>query len=250
MKSIIPNTLTLFNLFFGCIAIVFMFRGAYQFVWICAFIAGVGDALDGMVARWLKVDSELGKQLDSLSDVVASGVLPGIILFILLEESLLKHFGQSSGANHELLTFLAFPAFFVPAFAALRLAKFNLDEGQSDHFVGMPTPAGMVFVIGLLMVIKTNSFGLADILSHPAILYFFIIAISYLFISKIHVFNIKFKGRKWEGNELKISYLALCLFLITWGILSGEWIGVPLGIVIYILISVFMHFFPKKQKLI
>ena len=205
IKKHIPNTITCCNLISGCIAIAYAFSGKIEisFTWI--IIGAVFDFFDGMSARLLKVSSPIGKELDSLADIVTFGVAPSTILFsklgIMSYPSLLE----------SLRGILPFIAYIMAAFSALRLAKFNLDERQTLGFIGLPTPANALFWGSLLI-------GLGKIIdSSPLMCIFIIVGIfisSWLMVSEIPMFALKFKEWGWKKNQIKYIFLLTCIPLI------------------------------------
>lgn len=219
----VPNLLTLANLFCGCLAVVFAFTGKLHYVPYCIIAAAVADFLDGMVARWFKSNSALGIQLDSLADMVSFGLVPGIVLFHLL--------GQAWGSDATLG--LTTPAFMLTLFSALRLAKFNIDTRQTTGFLGLPTPSSTLFVVGLLFWQQNNFMGAAQWLQNPWLLYGIVIVISYLLISELPMFSLKFKNKGWEGNEQQ--WLGISLSFILLGLFNGS--AISLSIILYILWS-------------
>ena len=205
IKKHIPNTITCCNLISGCIAIVYAFSGKIEisFTWI--IIGAVFDFFDGMSARLLKVSSPIGKELDSLADIVTFGVAPSTILFsklgIMSYPSLLE----------SLRGILPFIAYIMAAFSALRLAKFNLDERQTLGFIGLPTPANALFWGSLLIGLGKR------IDSSPLMCIFIIVGIfisSWLMVSEIPMFALKFKEWGWKKNQIKYIFLLTCIPLI------------------------------------
>ena len=205
IKKHIPNTITCCNLISGCIAITYAFSGKIEisFTWI--IIGAVFDFFDGMSARLLKVSSPIGKELDSLADIVTFGVAPSTILFsklgIMSYPSLLE----------SLRGILPFIAYIMAAFSALRLAKFNLDERQTLGFIGLPTPANALFWGSLLIGLGKR------IDSSPLMCIFIIVGIfisSWLMVSEIPMFALKFKEWGWKKNQIKYIFLLTCIPLI------------------------------------
>ena len=205
IKKHIPNTITCCNLISGCIAIEYAFSGKIEisFTWI--IIGAVFDFFDGMSARLLKVSSPIGKELDSLADIVTFGVAPSTILFsklgIMSYPSLLE----------SLRGILPFIAYIMAAFSALRLAKFNLDERQTLGFIGLPTPANALFWGSLLIGLGKR------IDSSPLMCIFIIVGIfisSWLMVSEIPMFALKFKEWGWKKNQIKYIFLLTCIPLI------------------------------------
>ena len=238
MKQHLPNAITLLNLFLGCCAMSSLFYGqftaAFGFILACI----LADYIDGLVARALGVHSELGKQLDSLADMVSFGVVPGAIFYQLL----LIGLGLEEAKN---LQYAALPAFILSAFSGLRLAKFNLDTRQGEGFIGLPTPSSTLFTAGLLLIYQQDSFGLASLVTAPAFLYLCIGLLSFLLIAEIPMFNFKFKSFKWKGNEIKFTFVAIALAAL---LLARE-AAFSIVILLYILFSFFRYLAPKGKTL-
>jgi CDP-diacylglycerol--serine O-phosphatidyltransferase len=224
----IPNILTLINLFFGCVALVFAFSFNLAFVPYCTFISLVADFFDGFSARAFKTNSELGKQLDSLADVVSFGVVPAVVVFQLLWQ----YYESTNTTEWRQLIFSA-PALLIALFAALRLAKFNIDTRQSDGFIGLATPAATIFVVGVLLIFLGNSYQLSEVIFKPVFLYSITIALCYLMISEIPMFSFKFKRYGWKGNELRYLFLIAAIALLA--VLNV--VAIPVIIILYILFS-------------
>lgn len=199
MKKNIPNAITLVNLFCGCCALVCVFNEMFVPAFWFLFTGGLADYADGFVARYLDVHSVLGKELDSLADMVSFGVVPGAILYTLISSH-----PMAEDYTYENLNLMAVPAFLVTLFSCLRLAKFNLDTRQSEDFIGLTTPAVCMFVTGLMLIYEMDSFGMADMVYHPYILYPTIIILSYLLVAELPMFSMKFKGMKWADNERRV----------------------------------------------
>ncbi len=201
MKKHIPNLVTLTNLFCACCTLVALFDRHFPLAALWLSIGLAADFLDGAVARALRVKSELGKQLDSLADMVAFGVVPGAMFYVLLHDSL-------SNKN------LAFAGFVVTIFACLRLAKFNLDARQSLSFIGLPTPAAAIFTMSFMLINHWNTLGLKDWIAHPAFLLSAIAGLSLLMVSEIPMFSLKFEHFKWRGNQIKFIFAAMTVVLL------------------------------------
>ncbi|MBC7775559.1 MAG: CDP-diacylglycerol--serine O-phosphatidyltransferase [Phycisphaerae bacterium] len=206
----LPNALTLANLFCGCCALLHTFYWQPEMAALFTLGSFVFDYLDGMVARALKVSSPLGKELDSLADVVSFGVVPGAILYRLLsgDISITAAFGNS------LVEIYALPAFILSAFSALRLAKFNLDTRQANYFIGLSTPACTVFVLGLALTAHHNRFGLKDMIENQWFLYGLVGLLSWLLVSEIPMFGMKIKRFDWKSNVFNLAFLALFAVLV------------------------------------
>ena len=248
MKNI-PNLFTLLNLIFGCIAIVFILQtgesiivmentGATQVYmpekiwWGALFIFGAAiiDFLDGFLARLMRANSEMGKQLDSLSDVVSFGVAPGLILYQLLR---LGYAQEPNGLNVSILALL--PAFIFTASVAWRLAKFNLANNQSYNFKGVPSPAAGLLIASFPLIILYEYFNIQSLFINTWFLYAVILIVSYLILSKRTFMAIKFTDFSLKNNLLKYILLSLALILI----LFLQWFAVPVIFIMYIIISAF-----------
>jgi CDP-diacylglycerol--serine O-phosphatidyltransferase len=246
MKQI-PNLFTLLNLVFGCIAIVFILQNGFivvtdangqqlldipEKVWIASLfigLAGVVDFFDGFMARMFKVSSAMGKQLDSLADVVSFGVAPGMILYQMLRLS----FAQGPDGLDTPFIWPAM-AFILPAAAAYRLAKFNLDTSQEYHFKGVPTPA-VGLVIASLPVIywKTDMSWVQTILLNKVFIITHIIGLSLLMVSNIPILSFKFRDYTIKNNLPK--YLLLLIGIIS--VIFLGWLAVPVIFISYVLVS-------------
>lgn len=217
----LPNLLTLSNLLCGCFALLYTLYGQPEQAAWCTFGCFLCDYADGMTARALKISSPLGKELDSLADVVSFGVVPGAMLYQLLG-------GNSAGV-------VALPAFVLTAFSALRLAKFNLDTRQTNYFLGLSTPACTVFVLGLTLANHQNSLGVGDLLAaHNWLIYPLIAALSALLVSEIPMFGMKIKSLDWRSN---LPVLVALLVVTGLFVLLGS-LALSAGIVFYIVCSV------------
>ena len=225
MKKHIPNTITCCNLISGCVAITFALYGnpAMALLWIVA--GAVFDFFDGMVARLLHVSSPIGKELDSLADVVTFGVAPSAILFFQLGVM------EYPSIAEPLRCVLPYAAFLMAAFSALRLAKFNLDERQTTSFIGLPTPANALFwaslIVGGTSLIESSKWML------PFLLVMMLVS-CWLLVSELPMFALKFKQWGWKGNEVKYLFVATsALLLAIFGVP-----GIALVIAWYVLLSV------------
>ena len=228
MKKHIPNTITCCNLISGCIATYFAFAAAFELALLFIVLGAVFDFFDGMVARLLHVSSPIGKELDSLADDITFGFAPSAILFTWIGDNMA--FGEP--------VFIIFPfmAFIMAAFSALRLAKFNLDERQALGFIGLPTPANALFW-GALIV--GGSDWLSDIPMAPFVVLLASFVSSYLLVSEIPMFALKFKTWGWKGNEVKYIFLLTCIpMLLLPLILLQSIIGLAAVIAWYVILSV------------
>jgi CDP-diacylglycerol--serine O-phosphatidyltransferase len=246
MKQI-PNLFTLLNLFFGCIAIVFIFQNGVRIVydesgtqlieippqiWMASLFIGIAaviDFVDGFVARLFKATSEMGKQLDSLADLVSFGVAPGLIVYEFLR---LSYSGQPNGVEVSMAYLL--PAFIIPCAAAYRLARFNLDTTQQYGFKGMPAPAaGLLIASFPLLYWFSKNATVVDLLQNKWFWYMVIVVISLLMVSKLPLMALKFKDFSIKNNLPKIILLiAAVLSAVFLG-----WLAVPVVFILYILLS-------------
>jgi CDP-diacylglycerol---serine O-phosphatidyltransferase len=235
MKKHIPNALTLLNVFCGACAIVSIlndrFTEGVAFLVVCL----IADFLDGFTARLLNVKSEMGKELDSLADMVSFGVVPAAILYKLLKANVGFTFGEQP--NYPLL------AFIITAFSCYRLAKFNLDTRQTESFIGLNTPTNTLFYVGLLFIKMRHFDVLEDLtVNNSLFLYALIPVSSYLLISEIPMFSLKIKGFKWAGNEALFVFVALAVVL---SVLMQE-AAIALLVVLYVVVNVVSNVVLKK----
>jgi len=221
----IPNSVTCLNLFSGCIATVMAFESEYELAMLFIVLSAVFDFFDGMLARTLHAYSKIGKELDSLADDVSFGVAPSVLVFSLFKEVQYPLFLQGVEA------YIPFLAFAISVFSALRLAKFNVDERQTTSFIGLPVPANALFWGSL--VVGAHSFLISD--SFNAIYLFILVAIfSYLLVSEIPMFSLKFKNLSWKDNKVSFIFLLVCIPLLAFLKVTGF----AAIIVWYILLSV------------
>ncbi len=235
IKDHIPNTLTLTNMLAGILSIYMAMKGDLVTASYLIFIAAVFDFLDGFAARLLNAYSEIGAQLDSLADLVSFGLAPGFILFNMIN---ISH-GQP-GNTASSTTFMPFLGFIIPLFAALRLAKFNIDDKQQNSFLGIPTPA-VAILIASYPLIKSY-------LYHDRGLYYMIVtntyfltatafAMSFLMVVPLPMFAFKFKNYGWRDNKVKYVFLAFSLILI----LIFKSVAIPVIIAFYLLLSLVFY---------
>jgi CDP-diacylglycerol--serine O-phosphatidyltransferase len=241
MRKQIPNLLTLLNLLSGCIAITLAFQGRFTGVAIAVLIAALFDFLDGMAARLLNAYSPLGKELDSLADMVSFGVAPASTLFVFLRDGLLGHGGTLvtdgsllSGGS-PLFTIIPYLAFIIPLFSAYRLAKFNIDERQTRSFLGLPTPANGLFWVsycqGIHTLLPAGGQGLLYITLA------FLILLTPLMVTELPMFSLKMDRFVVKGHERQLLLTVLVIaFVALWG-----FVGIAMGILAYILLSLIPH---------
>lgn len=242
MKAKIPHLLTLCNLFSGCIATVFAMQNELEWAALFVFIGIFFDFFDGLVARQLNAQSELGIHLDSLADMVTSGLVPGIVMFQLFSMSHTggwnavswqdAHFGEGLP---ELDSLLPFFGFLITLASAYRLAKFNTDEDQLESFKGLPTPANALLVLSLpLILLYQGNDYLNNIILNPWFLVGHTLLSSYLLNSNIELFALKFKDWSFKPNALRYIFLILSLVLL----LTIGFLAVPVIVALYIISSI------------
>ncbi len=222
MKRHIPNALTCANLLCGCVGIVEVFHN--NMLLSCALIglAAVFDFFDGFAARLLKVSSPIGKELDSLADMVTFGLLPAVIIYQLLVRAV-------PGVEDLWIPNLAF---IIAVCSALRLAKFNIDPRQSDSFIGVPTPANALLIASLPFILR-NYPGWEPLIVNTTNLLVFSALMSFLLVVELPLFALKFKSFGWAGNEVRYGFLLGSLVLL---VLLG-FLAVPLVVALYVLLS-------------
>lgn len=256
MKQI-PNIFTLLNLFLGCIAIVYALQTDSIYIFqndeylssfnipeklaiapFFIFAAAVVDFLDGFVARLFKATSEMGKQLDSLADVVSFGVAPGVILYQLLRMSYMR---EENGLNVSMIFLL--PAFLVSCAGAYRLARFNIDTSQSYGFKGVPIPAIGILIASFPLILHYSSSTpvINTLFVNKWVLYGIIIVVSWLMVSTLPIMALKFSDFSLKNNIPKLILLVVTILAA----LFFKWLAVPIIFVVYILLSLLLN---KKQS--
>lgn len=231
MKRHLPNALTLTNLFFGCLAVLSVSRGYFEYLPVYIFGSLLADFGDGWLARKLKVKSDIGLQLDSLADMVTFGLTPGVVMVQLLTLA-----WQSKGVAEPSFWLIA-PGLFITLFSALRLAKFNIDERQTEGFLGLATPADTAFIVGLLLIATSQNVHLKSFVLNPYLLYSIIILCCFLLVSEIPMFSLKFSNYKFKGNITRYLFLLISSVLLVWlGWKSASYI-----ILVYISLSLILN---------
>jgi CDP-diacylglycerol---serine O-phosphatidyltransferase len=217
MLKHVPNFLTCCNLVCGCLGIIFLFEGntiptAYFVLAACIF-----DFFDGFAARLFKANSPIGKELDSLADMVSFGALPSLFMY--------KTLALSSPAA----SYLPYIGLLIAVCSALRLAKFNIDETQSDSFKGLPTPANAIFITTLPFLTQP----VFAAVHQPIVLSIITIIFSLFMVSRFDLFALKFKNFSWADNKIRFTFLLLSVFLVAF----LHWAALPLLILLYIAMS-------------
>lgn len=243
----LPNILTLANLFSGCIAIAFILNAqpfvneiAGQQYWVNTvpqayyaslfiFMAALFDLLDGMAARWLGVFSPLGKDLDSFADLVSFGVAPAMILYKMLWAA---YMAEPRAIDVSIIALM--PAFILPCFSALRLAIFNRSEENQNSFTGVPTPAIGLFVASFPLINLYNPLGIGFALQNKWLLYFIILLLSWLMVSKLQLFTLKFSNFSIKKYWAQMVWLALSLIALPF----LKTLAIPFSFLLYITLSI------------
>ncbi|MGV3631609.1 MAG: CDP-alcohol phosphatidyltransferase family protein [Bacteroidota bacterium] len=252
----IPNLLTACNMLSGILSILLALSGRVDLAPYPIFLGAVLDFLDGFAARLLKQQGELGKQLDSLADMITFGLAPGVMMFVLLlltnQETRMVgnsfNFGVSFAMNNT-IGFWAFAAFIIPFFSMFRLAKFNIDTRQSDSFIGLPTPANTLFFCTFPLVMSedltggTLEYRVSEFIFHPVVLITIIIIMSLMLVAELPLFSLKFKHFKWKGNEIRYVFLITCSLLIP---LTLYW-SLGIIIILYLILSIVENLLKAKK---
>jgi len=236
IKKHIPNSITLLNLLCGCIAMVFVsksdFEMAFYFVCLGIFL----DFFDGFFARLLKVSGPLGLQLDSLADMVTSGLVPGYVMFFMLSNS------QHEISASPLLPYLGF---IITMGSCYRLAVFNIDTRQTNSFIGLPTPANALFILSLPLVLKySDSLVMLEVLTNQWVLMAIILFSAYILNAEIPLFSLKVKKFSFKHNALQIVFLSFSFLLLVF----FQYAGIPLIIISYVLLSIVSNKFLLDEK--
>ncbi|MHC1708277.1 MAG: CDP-diacylglycerol--serine O-phosphatidyltransferase [Bacteroidales bacterium] len=212
----IPNIITSLNLLAGCTGIAMLMQGQIYYATVFIFIAVIFDFLDGTAARLLNSKSELGKQLDSLADVVSFGVLPGLIMYRLLDHAVDFQYPEVSW-----MLILPYLALLIPVASAIRLGRFNLDTRQSENFIGLPTPANALFLAGLPLLLTSHGLigkiimlKLMNFLFDPFLLAAICLLSAIMLNAEVPLFSLKFKNFSWKENNYKYILLVICIILL------------------------------------
>ncbi len=227
MKRYIPNTVTCLNLFSGCIGVLLLLKGDYNGALYCVIASGIFDFFDGFLARMLHVKSLIGKELDSLADVVSFGFLPGVLMYTLL----LKVTGHG---------YLPYLGFLITIFSALRLAKFNLDKRQASDFIGVNTPMNTFLILSLPFIGDRYP----EYILNTYVLLLITMVSSLLLVSELKLFSMKLTSVTWRDNKFK--YLFLIVSVLAFAVLKV--MAVPLIFVLYLVFSR-LHFSQDPNKI-
>ena len=222
-KKYIPNIITLLNLFCGCIAIIFVTQKNFQLAFFFVSLGIFLDFFDGFFARLFQVSSPLGLQLDSLADMVTSGLVPGFTMFVLL-------------ANFDIETpeFFPYLGFVITLGACYRLANFNIDVRQSDSFIGLPTPANALLILSVPLILEEDNYHfISELLTSTWFLLLLTALSTFMMNAEIALFSLKIKKLNFKDNSLQIVFLLLSILLLFF----FHFLGVALVILMYVLLS-------------
>jgi CDP-diacylglycerol--serine O-phosphatidyltransferase len=235
IKKHIPNLITLLNLFSGCIALVYASEENFEMAFFFVCLGIFFDFFDGFFARLLNVSSPLGLQLDSLADMVTSGVVPGFVMFKMLTNSV---------SSDPSLIYLPYLGFIITLGSCYRLANFNIDTRQTDSFIGLPTPANAIFILSLPLILKnTDSLILLELLTNCWVLIIVTLVSAFILNAEIPLFALKIKKFNFKDNLLQIVFLLISLLLL----IVFKFSGVALIIVFYVMLSVIMNLITGKK---
>lgn len=269
----LPNIITALNMLSGVMAIILTFSGRLDLAPFAIFAGAIFDFFDGFVARKLGISGELGKQMDSLADMITFGLAPGMVMMNVIVISIFlegpyydlsfaeyAHFQLNNWVNavfHSVpnsmdasIKFLPFFGLIIPFFSMFRLAKFNIDERQTDSFIGLPTPLNTIFFCFFPLLLWSNfgrlyeSPGMIPYILDPYVLSVVIIIMSLLLVSELPLFSLKFKHLGWKGNEMRFIFLILCSLFIG---LFLVW-AIPLIVILYLSFSLILQKLNSKAN--
>ena len=245
MQKHIPNFITLLNVFCGCVATVFAVLNKLEMAALFVALGIFFDFFDGLAARALDVKSDLGLQLDSLADMITSGLVPGIVMYQLLAMSQTGGWGLESGGiiqpeGFKIATLLPFVGFIITMASAYRLAKFNLDENQVSSFIGLPTPANALLILSLPLILFYHSNSiLNDIILNQWFLIGLTLLSAFLLNCSLPLFALKFKNWSFKDNALRYIFLIVSLVLLV----TMQFLAIPFIIGFYVLSSLIQKLF-------
>ncbi|OIQ21498.1 MAG: phosphatidylserine synthase [Flavobacterium sp. MedPE-SWcel] len=244
MSKYVPNFITLLNLSSGLIALIYAFDNNLKmaFLWVCLGI--FFDFWDGFFARILKAQSEVGLQLDSLADMVTSGVVPGLVMYKMFEN--IYSLTGTDVPDDFYSNFIPYIGFIITLASCYRLAKFNVDTRQIDSFIGLPTPANTLFIMSIPMILSQSSGDdfIFNILSNPYVLMGITLLSAFMLNAEIPLFSLKIKQLNFKENKLQIFFLLYSVLLLVF----LQYLGIPLIILSYVVLSIFNNKFQQKQS--
>ena len=242
MIRFIPNIFTSLNLLCGCMAVLFVVSGDFITTSVFIILGILFDFLDGLFARLLKIQNKVGVHLDSLADMITSGLAPALIIAQLLsiaidgeviEMSLIL---ANSDMNESGLELIPFIGLLIAVASGYRLAKFNVDDRQAEHFIGLPTPANAIFILSLPLILE---FQRSELIENIILNTWFLIPVTLisciLLNSEIRLFSLKFKSFGFKDNFIRYLFLALCLL----SLILLKFIAIPVIILLYLVLSLF-----------
>ncbi|MBV1925407.1 MAG: CDP-alcohol phosphatidyltransferase family protein [Dokdonia sp.] len=234
----IPNAITMGNLFSGCLAVLFAVNDRMEYAAAFVVLGIVFDFFDGFFARLFKVQSEVGLQLDSLADMVTSGLVPGIVMYKLLLHADGMPWGGDFQAQGSMLAYLGFA---VTLASAYRLAKFNVDDRQTGSFIGLPTPANTLFILSLPLILKYGDLAFAKAALENVYVLLGVTALScYLLNAELPLFSLKMKSWGFKQNAIRYLFVLASVILI----FTLKFVAMPVVILLYVLLSLI---FPEKN---
>lgn len=243
IKKHIPNAITLLNLLAGLLALIHAFNGNYNEAFSLVCLGIFFDFWDGFFARIWKVQSPIGLQLDSLADMVTSGVVPGLVMYKMLGDIQENQSQYNLTEDTYYMGVVPYLGFLITLASCYRLAKFNVDTRQTDSFIGLPTPANALLIMSIPMIQFHSEFeGLVDFLSNPYVLVGVTVLSSYLLNAEIPLFSLKVKSFSWEKYKMQVVFLILSFILIV----LLEFIAIPIIILLYVILSVVNNIMGKK----
>ena len=239
IKKHIPNFITCLNIVSGSLAVFFAIKGDLTVSVLLIFAASIFDFFDGMAAHLLKAYSPIGKELDSLADVISFGLAPGMLMMVMMESTLFGKNVQIGSVTNlsawEITCLLS--TLLIPVMSALRLAKFNIDTRQTNSFIGLPTPANAIFIAALALIAEHGKYNIIDaFILQPIVLLIITIGMSLLLVSELPLFSLKFRNFSWIENRVRFIFLGTSTALI----LILNIYGIALSIAIFILISLIL----------
>lgn len=243
-KKQIPNLITFLNLIAGLLALIHAFNGNYNEAFSLVCLGIFFDFWDGFFARIFNVQSPLGVQLDSLADMVTSGVVPGVVMYKMLSDIQENQDIYTLTPDTYYMGVVPYIGFIITIASCYRLAKFNIDTRQTDSFIGLPTPANALLIMSIPMILFANQYEwLSDILSNPYFLVGLSFLSAYLLNAEIPLFSLKVKYFSWEKNKLQVVFLAISALLLVF----FQYLAIPMIILFYVLLSVVNNTFLAKQ---
>ena len=243
IKKHIPNAITLLNLLAGLFALIHAFNVNYNEAFSLVCLGVFFDFWDGFFARIWKVQSQIGLQLDSLADMVTSGVVPGLVMYKMLADIQENQSQYNLTEETYYMGIVPYLGFLITLASCYRLAKFNVDARQTDSFIGLPTPANALLIMSIPMIQFHSEFELlVDFLSNPFVLVGVTVLSSYLLNAEISLFSLKVKSFSWEKYKMQVVFMIISIILIA----ILEFIAIPIIILLYVILSVVNNTILKK----